>query len=68
MEEQGWGFLKQKMREVETGKISAETAAEQVYQYGQDVANRYDIGKDNVAIRWWEMIVGGLTDYLKSKK
>lgn len=68
LEEQGWGFLKQKMREVETGKMSVETAAEQAFQYAQDVANRYEIGKDNVTLEWWNMIIGGLTDILKAGK
>lgn len=66
MEEQGWAKIAQLAREVETGKMNAESAARQAEAFVQNVANRYDIDQQNVTKGYIDMIVGGATNIFSS--
>jgi hypothetical protein len=66
MEEQGWAKIKQLAREVETGKMNAESAARQAEAFAQSVANKYDIDQQNVTKGYIDMIVEAVTNMFGS--
>ena len=65
MEKQGWAKISQLAEQVANGKITAEAARLQAEKYAEDVANRYDLGKKQIDLGYWNMGVNGVLEVTK---
>lgn len=65
MEEQGWAKISQLAKQVANGEITAEAAMKQAENYAEDVANRYDLGKKQIDLGYWNMGVNGVLEATK---
>lgn len=65
MEEQGWAKIEQLAKQVANGEMTAEAALKQAESYAEDVANRYDLGKKQIDLGYWNMGVNGVLEATK---
>ncbi|QRV61789.1 DNA pilot protein [Microvirus sp.] len=65
MEQQGWAKLSQLAKQIANGEITAEAALIQAEKYAEDVANRYDLGKKQIDLGYWNMGVNGVLEATK---
>ncbi|QRV61806.1 DNA pilot protein [Microvirus sp.] len=65
MESQGWAKIAQLAKQVASGQITAEAALLQAEKYAEDVANRYDLGKKQIDLGYWNMGVNSVLEATK---